>query len=167
MPDSKPIRSGPTPWDCALRYLGVRSHSQHELEQKLTRRGFTPEEIQLTIDRLDQSGLLNDEQFARDLTRSLLEGRSFSLAQVARELNKRGLSSEIVETVLADIPADSDYGRAVGLAEKKMGQLSGHPQDVRRRRTLAYLGRRGFSSGVCYAVIREVEQNMESDDDYR
>lgn len=147
-----------TAWDSALRYLGQRAHSRQELIQKLTRRGYDQEEIDQTLMRLDQADLLDDAQFARDYTRSLLSSRGSSRREVQRELGKKGISSDLVADVLADLP--DDFDRALAGARKKMAGLADREKDVRWRRTLAYLARRGFSESTCYAAVRAAEEEL-------
>lgn len=159
MPDKE--RPRPSAWDSALRYLGVRSHAKRELEAKLSRRGFEEEEITQTIERLDSAGLIDDEQFAKDLVRSLSENRLLGRKRVAQELRKRGIDDHISSAALSDLATDVDEANALKLGEKKMRQLTGVEKDVRWRRTLAFLARRGFNQRTCYRVVSQIEDELE------
>lgn len=153
MSDGKAPRG--TPWDAALRYLGQRAHSRLELDQKLTRRGYEPKEVRQTLERLDLAGLIDDEQFAIDYARSLFEAKGVSSREVVRRLRERGVGQAIIDSVLATT-SDSDFERALRIAERRLSQMQGIDNVTLRRRLLAYLGRRGFSEGVCYAVVRQL-----------
>ncbi|MDP9302823.1 MAG: recombination regulator RecX, partial [Actinomycetota bacterium] len=48
----------------ALGLLAVRQRSRREIERRLERAGFEPEEIRGELDRLQQVGLIDDEAFA-------------------------------------------------------------------------------------------------------
>lgn len=151
--------SAATPWDCALRYLGQRSHSAHELQSKLARRGFTEEEIDQTMQRLDDAGLLDDEQFADEYSESLFGSKNLSSREVARRLKQRGVSQLIIEATLAG-SALRDYDRALVVGKKKCQQMADLPEEVQLRRLLAYLSRRGFTESICYAVWREMRDTV-------
>ncbi len=162
-PDSKAHRPGPTPWDSALRYLGVRAHSQYEIEQKLSRRGFTAEEVQTTVERLQGAGLIDDGAFAREFAESFLRSRLASQRELTRQLSKRGISEELIAGALGAVSQEDEFSRALQLAEKKMRPLAGAEKDVRWRRTLAFLSRRGFPQDICFSAVREVESALELD----
>lgn len=149
-----------TAWDSSLRYLGIRSHSRFEIRRKLDRRGYPKEEIDAVLTRLENAGLVDDRQFARELTRSLLSSKSASRREISRQLAKRGVDPEQAEAAVDSITAHEEHERARALAEKKMRQLLQVSKDVRWRRTLGYLNRRGFSEGTCYAVVRDVEEML-------
>ncbi len=155
-----------TAWDGALRYLGIRSHSAFEIENKLSRRGYDSEEIEATIIRLRESGLLDDAAFARELAEYLLSSKSSSRVDVGRQLAKRGVSREDAEHALSTITAEGEHDRALLLARKKMRQLLQVAKDVRWRRTLAFLARRGFSRELSYSVVNQVEKELLGDEDY-
>lgn len=149
---SRPLGS---PWDAALRYLGQRSHSRLELEQKLSRRGFSSDEVDDTIRRLDQAGLIDDQQFAAEYARSVIQARGLSSREVARRLRQRGIEQRDIETALGDV-AEGDFDRALEVAGRRLDQMGDLDTQTRRRRLLSYLGRRGFSEELCYAVVRRL-----------
>ena len=157
-------RPSGTAWDGALRYLGMRAHSRLEIEQKLARRGFEAAEIQEALERLDSAELLDDRAFASELTRSLLSSKSASRRQVERQLAMRGVSKEDAQQALAGITVDGERDRAEQLARKKMRQLLQVSKEVRWRRTLTFLARRGFSQELSYAAVRAAESALDGED---
>lgn len=152
---AKKIAAG-SPWDCALRYLGQRSHSQHEIETKLARRGFAAEEIDATMGRLLRADLIDDDQFAYEYARSLFRTKKLSSREVARRLRDKGVPGITAERVLAEAADTGDYERALSVAAKKAGQMQGLDPAVQERRLLAFLARRGFTQSTCYAVTQAV-----------
>ena len=49
----------------ALGLLAVRQRSRREIQRRLERAGFGPEEVREELDRLQQVGLIDDEAFSR------------------------------------------------------------------------------------------------------
>lgn len=144
-----------TAWDSALRYLGQRDHSTEELRVKLSRR-FEPEEVAEVMDRLATAELLDDAKFARRYAESL-QKRGESRRSIAAKLKSKGIKAHEIERTL-ELYTDSDeFERAVELAARRLSSLDELPSDVKRRRLLAYLGRRGFSQQVCFAAMRKAE----------
>ena len=156
---AKPPRG--TAWDAALRYLGQRDHARLELAAKLERRGFSAEETADALERLDAADLLDDSAFARRLARQLLEGRHLSEREVHRRLTAKGVSPEVAEEAIAtSAEPGSDFDRALVLAQRKLDGSAGLDTPTAQRRLLAYLARRGFSSGVCYAAYRAAREGL-------
>ena len=63
-------KKGPSAWDSALRLLGVRARSRHEMRERLTRKGFDADTVDEVMTRLDKHQLLDDTDFAAEWVRS-------------------------------------------------------------------------------------------------
>lgn len=83
----------------ALRLLARREHSQHELTQKLTQRGYTPQDIHTVIEDLKKSTLQSDHRFAESFTRSR-QTRGQGPLRIILELKARHIPHEIIEEVI-------------------------------------------------------------------
>lgn len=141
-----------SPWDAALRYLGQRDHSEHELRTKLARRDFDEDEIENVIQRLYAAKLIDDAKFASACAISYFHS-GLSRRAVAIKLRNKGLSDVNIEAALSGLDDDDELGRAIDLARSRLQKMSGIPQATARRRLLAFLGRRGFSESMCYAAV--------------
>ncbi|AZL06279.1 MULTISPECIES: regulatory protein RecX [Brevibacterium] len=138
----------------AMNMLAMRDHASGELRDKLLKRDFLPAAVDELIAKLQKSRLLNDEEFAHRYVRAHRERRKLSRSALKRELNKKGLPAEIVSDAVEDVDGEDDLARQV--AEKKAASTRGLDHDVRERRILGMLARRGFASSVCLKVTREV-----------
>ena len=76
---------------------------------------------------------------------------------VKRKLADKGLDSQIIDQVAAEISDEDELAVAVDVAVKRLGQLAKLAPEVRNRRLIGFLQRRGFGSGVVFAAIREAE----------
>ncbi|GAA1561469.1 regulatory protein RecX [Brevibacterium picturae] len=138
----------------AMNMLAMRDHASGELRDKLLKRDFLPEAVDELIAKLQKSRLLDDEEFAHRYVRAHRERRKLSRTALKRELNKKGLSADIVSGAVEDVDGEEDLARQV--AEKKAASSRGLDYEVRERRILGMLARRGFASSVCLKVTREV-----------
>ncbi|MDN5658010.1 regulatory protein RecX [Brevibacterium sandarakinum] len=138
----------------AMNMLAMRDHASGELRDKLLKRDFLQEAVDELIAKLQKSRLLDDEEFAHRYVRAHRERRKLSRTALKRELNKKGLSADIVSGAVEDVDGEEDLARQV--AEKKAASSRGLDDEVRERRILGMLARRGFASSVCLKVTREV-----------
>lgn len=138
----------------ALNMLAMRDHSSTELREKLLRRDFDPAAVDRLIAKLERSNLLDDGQFAQRFAKAQRESRKLSRSALRRQLVKKGIDEETIAVVVAEVDGEEDLAREV--AEKKARSTRGLDHEVRERRILGMLARRGFSSTICLKVTREV-----------
>jgi regulatory protein len=74
---------------------------------------------------------------------------------VAARLRQRGLDDQ-VDSALAGIDGSDERAKAAELVARRRRTLAGLPPDVQARRLVGMLARKGYSSGLAYAVVREV-----------
>jgi regulatory protein len=159
VPDVEPQGTEPDPYDVArqivLRQLAMVPRSRSELLQKLAQRGCTPDVAGAVLDRMTQVGLVDDEAYAHMLVRSQQAGRGLAKRALARELRTKGIAGELVESALSSISDEDERDRARALVDKKLRAMHGLGIEVQTRRLAGMLARKGYSSSMTFAVIRE------------
>lgn len=131
-------------------YLSRREHSQKELVDKLTLKGFACEVILAQLAELQDLGLQSDERFTASFTRMRL-GQGKGLAVIRQDLQQRGIEKSVIEAVLAEVDVDWS-ARACQVRQRKFGvDLPLTPKD--KARQLRFLAARGFSAADAYAAI--------------
>lgn len=133
-------------WRAALRALEQRGFAVQELRRRLRLKGHPPDAIEYAITRATAAGLLDDAAFACRFVESR-SARGRGPARLRRDLLALGVDARHIEAALALQweQQDDALGLARSLAERRLKQLAGLPRETRRRRLLAYLGRRGFT----------------------
>jgi len=140
-----------------LRY---RPRSEGEIRERLSRRGYDSENIKDVIRRLKQCDLINDLEFAKHWMEYRLSYNPRSKSYTAFELKRKGVSQDIIESVLKDFETVDENDIALRLAKKKARNMSKIKDSLtKRRRLYAYLGRRGFSSSVLRETVNSVLNN--------
>ncbi|WP_137826355.1 regulatory protein RecX [Brevibacterium sp. 2SA] len=142
----------------ALNMLAMRDHSSTELREKLAKRDFDPSAIDRLITKLEGSNLLDDTEFARRFAKAQREGKKLSRSALRRQLSRKGIDEDTIAGVVDEVDggAEGEESLARDVAEKKARSTRGLDHEVRERRILGMLARRGFSSTICLKVTREV-----------
>ena len=78
----------------ALHFLSYRPRSSAEVRQNLSKRGTSESLIEETLRRLQSSGLVNDEDFARAWVENRNTFRPRGKPALRMELRRKGLSDE-------------------------------------------------------------------------
>lgn len=171
MPGRRGRASPPEPPDAAaameiaLRYLGTRPRTRHELTQRLRRAGAEQDVADAVLDRLGEIGYVDDAAFARwwgeQRDRHAPRGRRMLEA----ELRQRGVPRDVIEgfRVEHETPerAPEDESLPGTEAERAREALDRHlrgrpiPDDPKAiQRIGMYLMRRGFDPETARSVIR-------------
>ena len=146
--------------EIALRLLGVRDRTRHELEVALAKKRVPPEAAEEVLDRLTEVGLIDDQRFA-EAWFSSQQRRQRSTRVLRQELRTKGVDVEVVELASSAGDDDADLNAARALVAKKLPALGRLSHDVRYRRLAGQLARRGFGSGVISTVLRDLPREGE------
>ena len=139
---------------------------RHELQERLVALDFDTRVIADVLDELEQSRLVNDHDFAMEWVRQRHELRGKSRSVLDQELQRKGISPEHRAAALEQVDDDAEYDCARGLAAKKARQITKPPADYAEqekylRRIVGVLARRGFASGMSFAIAKEaLEQRI-------
>jgi len=130
----------------ALRAVERRPFARADLGRRLRRKGHAPEAVEAALARLTERGFLDDAAFAANYVETRA-ARGRGPLRLARDLAAMGVERGVIDRALAAHTRDAEPAGDVprALAAKRAAQLSGLPRQVKRRRVLAYLARRGFS----------------------
>lgn len=135
--------------EIALDYLARREHSCRELTTKLLAKGFTPDEVASTLDRLVQQGLQSDARFVENYI-NYRQQAGFGPHAIRRELQQKGIATDLIEEFLSrDF---TWYALMQQVWQKKFsGKLAtDHPKEYARQ--VRFLLQRGFE----LEMIREL-----------
>ena len=100
--------------DKMLSFLAVREHSAMELRKKLKQRFYKSAsgEISVLVERclleMQKSDFQSDERFTRRFVESKLTNKPQGPFKVLQDLQKRGISRELAQTVLNEL-SDQDH----------------------------------------------------------
>jgi regulatory protein len=142
-----------------LKLLERGPKSSAELAAALEKHEIPAEIIKHVISRFSEVELINDQAYAQQVVDASRRTKGLARSMVKRKLADKGLDQEIINQVAADISDEDELAVATELAIKRFGQLGKLDPDVRNRRLVGFLQRRGFGSGVVFAAIREAEAN--------
>jgi regulatory protein len=137
-----------------LRQLAQRARSRAELATALRKRGVPDAAATRVLDRFVEVGLIDDVALAVGYAEAQHQERGLSRRAVAGKLRQRGLADQ-ADAALAGIDADDERVRAEQLVAKRLRSLTGLPTEVQARRLVGLLARKGYSSGLAYAVVRQ------------
>jgi regulatory protein len=142
-------------FDAAYHYLSYRPRSEAEMRERLQRRGFPKEHIEMTLGKLKEQGLLNDMSFARFWAENRATFRPRSRGLTRSELRKKGVAEEVISQAVGGIDEAESAYRAAIIKARRLSRLD-YPEF--RQRLGEFLRRRGFTYNIISQTIRRVWQ---------
>ena len=142
----------------AVRMLVSRPRAVNEVLRRLRHRGHDPSAVARAIGRLEETGLLDDEEFARHFAR-VRSAKGHGPSRLLTDLLARGVERRLAERAIDEVLAAEDFdpvSQARALAEKRIQQLGDLPGAKLKRRLLSYLGRRGFRGYEVTGMVDEL-----------
>jgi regulatory protein len=137
------------------RALEARPRSVAELRERLQRKGYEPDIIELALARLVDIGLVNDDAFARYWIESRQNSRPRGQAALRDELRRKGLSTGVITTALSDEELVGDPAAQIEqVARAALRKYVAAPDyQTFARRLGGYLMRRGFQHGMIRPLV--------------
>ncbi|HZI77901.1 MAG TPA: regulatory protein RecX [Vicinamibacterales bacterium] len=139
----------------ALRQLARRELSEAQLRQRLSRRGFTPDDIDSAVTRLRQDGSLDDARTAAAIARSQLSLKKRGERRVRREIEAAGIASALADRAVAEVYGEVDADALLAAAiDRRLGTRR-LDDDREMARLYRYLVGQGFESDRAMAALRK------------
>ena len=135
-----------------LHQLSRSMKTRFQLQEILKKREIPDEIAQLALDRFTEAQLIDDAVFAAAYVRTRLENGRY-VSAIRGELRRKGVAQELIEAELVDIDSDREQEIANKLAANRYSRMLNLEAEVRKRRLLGFLQRRGFSQSIAYRAI--------------
>jgi regulatory protein len=139
-----------------LKLLAARELSESDLRARLLDRDHAAEDIDPAIERLKETGALDDRRVARAYARTASKVKGRGRLRVARELQAMGIARDVITEAVAEVFGDLDERALIDRAiQKKLrGKKPTTVQD--RARLYQYLMRQGFTPAAVSAALRKL-----------
>lgn len=142
----------------AYNLLSYRSHSRSELYTKLCR-NFDADCAEAACDRMENLGLINDEEYCKAKAEYLINVKKCSLGETRAKLLTLGINKDIIECCIQLYDSDVQAENLRYIIEKKYYSKLDQPQKV-----IAALMRKGFGYSDIKSALRSME--IETEDEY-
>ena len=137
-----------------LRMLTAAPKSRRELEQSLARKGYPEHVVTPLLDRFDDVGLVDDAGYAELIIRTRHAERGLARRAIAMELRRRGIDEDTASQALEQVDPEDERAAASELARKHVARTRGLDQQVRIRRAVGAIARKGHNPGVALEAVR-------------
>lgn len=138
-----------------LDQLTGRARSRKELSDKLRSKEVPEDLAQRLLDRFEEVGLVDDEAFARAWVSGRQSAKGLARRALAQELRRKGVDDEVAREALDELDPETEEEAARALVRKKLRSLDRVDDVTATRRLVGMLARKGYGSGMAFAVVRD------------
>lgn len=134
-----------SPMEYAMKYLTVKDRSVSEMQTYLDGHHFGEADVDATIIRLKELGMLDDARYAQRFVETRLASKPISRRHLREQLKGHGICDADIEAALEAVGDDHEAEHAQEIAAKFARQFQSLEPEKRRERVLSRLISRGFS----------------------
>jgi len=138
-----------------LYQLGASARSRLQLTTRLKENGIPDDIIKEVLDKYEESGIINDADFSVMLAESRHRNKGLSRNAIRRELKQKGIDEDQAEIAVESISEEDEYARACDLVSRKLKSMTKLTPEVKTRRLVGLLARKGYSGNLAYKVVKE------------
>ena len=135
-------------YDLAIRYLSKESYCRNELLKKLVSKGYEYPVVLPVLKRLEESGLIDDEAYAKTFAEDVCELRLIGANRIYYELRVKGISEDIIAKL--SFPKEKELEKANRYAASLDRRYYRTPYAKKKLKIHAALLARGFNDTVAY-----------------
>lgn len=130
--------------------------SEQNIRQKISMAGYRGSFVDDAIDSLKEYGYIDDLRFARYYAESMRDTKGRSAFAISRSLYEKGISRDVIDTVMGELDIDEDAQilkvlSSKGYNEENIRQID----DKECQKLISSLLRKGFSYDLISIYVRK------------
>jgi regulatory protein len=139
-----------------LHYCKYQERCHSEVRNKLYELGFTTPEVEQQIAGLIETGVLNEERFARAFAGGKFRMKQWGREKIKQQLKLRKISDYCIKKAMLEIDGDEYEETLNKLAYKKLKEIQGDRSKLSRKSKLyRFLLQKGFERDLVMNMINE------------
>ncbi|MFC4556826.1 recombination regulator RecX [Virgibacillus kekensis] len=147
----------------AINFLSYRMRTKKEIYDYLEKKEVDQEHINKIMKKLEDEGLIDDNQFAEAFVRTRIHTTSKGPLLVKKELMEKGVSKSIAEEAVDLYNYETQFKKAMKWVKKKLNSSKNNSFQKQLQQLQGTLMQKGFTQDVIKDVINEAR--YEKDDD--
>lgn len=150
--------------EACLRYLARRDHASFELKQKLQKKDFETENIEMVIREFADKGWIDDSKFSRTFACEKAELNKWGPNKIRSHLYKKGLDKKSIETGIEYAFENLQPQKiCVDLALKKKNRFARETDPYKREQKIyRFLAGRGFHSEDIQKALPKIVEKIDA-----
>lgn len=142
--------------DSLYRFVSFRPRSEKEVRDYFKKKKVDPAAIEKITEKAKSLNLINDLDFSKWWLEQRQTFRPKGPRLLKLELKQKGISDEIINSVLSSKSSQTEFKTALALAQKKHALLKNYDPKIQKQKLLGFLLRRGFDFDEAKSAVDSV-----------
>ena len=147
------------------KYCAYTDRTLDEVNKKLEELEVSEEDAKIVVERLTKQGFINEKRFAESFARGKFRIKKWGKRRIKMEMRKKGLSDELIEKGLKELP-EEDYSTTLDeLLQKKWKQLQrsvvkDKTKDINaynRQKLIRYALQKGYEMDLVIGRVKAIK----------
>jgi regulatory protein len=140
----------------AYDFLSYRTRSTSEIKSKLRAKKISSRTIDRIVEHLKNLGLLNDEEFAKELVQGRLGSKPLGKRVLKQKLIQKGISGPVGDKVLDEmLSGEKEKEMALKVYRKYLPKTKNLDRIKKRKKLFDHLIRKGFDIDTVAEILNE------------
>lgn len=145
-------------WGYALKSIGHRAQTLSEIRAKLRMHAADLDDIEETLAKLKEYGMIDDRRFAETFAQSKLENHGFGKGRALRDLQQRRVAPGLAEQTVQKLYAEEDELQLIEAYIRRKYRTASREALFQEQKDMASAFRRlrlaGFSPGNIVTMLK-------------
>ncbi|MGN1342125.1 MAG: regulatory protein RecX [Bacilli bacterium] len=139
--------------EMAVKYISIRLRSIKEIKDYLLKKGGSNNEVEDAVQRLIESGYLDDDRFTKAFIKDKLKFTTIGDYKIKMQLNNLGVSSSIIEDNMDKIDNNIIEEKIKKIIEKDKKRNKKYTGQILKNKIYNHLLNQGYSQDKVIAII--------------
>ena len=147
-----------------LDALSRAARTRGQLATLLERKGIAPEAAEAVLDRFEEVGLVDDVGYSEAFVESRHRIRGQGGRALSAELRRRGVADDVVADAVGALDPEQEFETACRIARARYDRMPAVAAEVKLRRLVGFLARKGYSGAIVSRAVRHVVQEAAAEE---
>lgn len=129
----------------SIKYYSIKMRTKNEMKLYLKKKNYSDDDIDNTINRLIEEGIINDEKYARAFINDKIHLSNMGPYKIKNELLKNGISEEIIDKYIDEIDQEEIRNKLERLIDKKINTIKNCSGSVLKYKIMNYFINEGYN----------------------
>lgn len=143
------------------RLCSMREKCTADILKKLAEYQIEPDEVDIIIQKLQASGFIDDERFARSFARTKHKISKWGKQKIAFNLSLKRISKPMIDMALSEISTESNSKIINAELQKKLQRTKAKSKAALAAKLLQFAVSRGYDYSESYEIIKGLIQEID------
>lgn len=153
-------------YEKALSYINIKMRSKKEIKKYLQKKNYSEEDISNTINKLEKSGFLNDEQYTKSFIMDKINLSNDGPNKIKYLLINEGIDEDLINKYIDELDKEEIQKKLNRLIDKKISTIKNCSGNVLKYKITSYFINLGYDKYMIEDILSYKKTNNNGEKEY-